>query len=300
MVAGMRQRRAARRASAAAGQDGAGGHGPTAGPAGPGGTLTSFRPGLDTLVDALARAAGDSLRLRAPVAAIRDSDDGHPPDHGVEAGLRPAPGRAGWIVRTGAGDDVHADVVVVAVPSPRAAPLLEPMDPVLGLAVREIETASLAVVALGYRVEDVPDVHGFGFLVPRGMGPRILGCLWDSSIFPGRAPAGHVLLRTMIGGAHDPEAVGMERDALLALVATDLRATMGLRAAPALARIYRWPLGIAQYRVGHQDRLDRIQARLDRQPGLWLAGSSFYGISMNACFDKAPEQADQIVAFLSR
>jgi protoporphyrinogen/coproporphyrinogen III oxidase len=304
MVASVRQRRATKRAASADSdveESDATAHAPIAragGPAGPGGTLTSFRSGLDTLVDGLARAAGDSLRMRTPVAAIRAGNGGVRPQDAVEAGLRPATPTARWTVTTAAGDQIHSDAVVVATPSPRAAALLEPLDPVLGLAVREIPTASLAVAALGYRTEDVPDVRGFGFLVPRGTGPRILGCLWDSSIFPGRAPHGHVLLRAMIGGAHDPEAVAMDSDALLDRVATDLRRTMGLHADPVLTRIYRWPLGIAQYRVGHQDRLDRIHARLTDLPGLWVAGSSFYGISMNACFEKAPAQVEEILRLI--
>jgi protoporphyrinogen/coproporphyrinogen III oxidase len=302
MIAGMKTRRAAKQAVAVSGNPtGATESVPdvrAGGPAGPGGVLTSFRPGLDTLVDGLARAAGDSLRLRTAVAAIQRNGGANDPLDGVQAGLRDAPASPRWRVRTTSGEDLYADSVVVTTPSPRAAPLLEPLDPALALAVREIETASLAVVALGYRADDIPDVDGFGFLVPRGAGPRILGCLWDSSIFPGRAPEGKVLLRVMIGGAHDPEAVAMDGDALLDQVASDLRTTMGLHAEAILTRVYRWPLGIAQYRVGHQKRLDRIHARLADHPGLLVAGSSFYGISMNACFEKAHGQADEILALL--
>jgi protoporphyrinogen/coproporphyrinogen III oxidase len=300
MVAGMRRKRAERRAAPETGSPATGKGGGGGGPAGPGGTLTSFHGGLDTMVDGLVRAAAESVRLRAHAASIRARQDVDAPRDGVEAGLRARSDTARWSVRTAAGEDLTADAVVVATPSPVAAPLLEPLDAALGLAIRQIETASLAVVALGYRAEDIPDLSGFGFLVPRGTGPRILGCLWDSSIFPGRAPDGRVLIRVMIGGAHDPDAVTLERDALLDIVRADLHTTMGLDADPVLTRVYRWPLGIAQYRVGHQERLDRIHARLERHPGLWVAGSSFYGISMNACFEKAPAQAAEILEFLAR
>jgi protoporphyrinogen/coproporphyrinogen III oxidase len=103
----------------------------------------------------------------------------------------------------------------------------------------------------------------------------------------------------MIGGAHDPEAVDLDEGELLAIVRADLERAMGLRADPVLSRVYRWPLGIAQYTVGHQDRLDRILDRLGAHPGLWVAGSSYYGISMNACFEKAPIQASEILRFLA-
>jgi protoporphyrinogen/coproporphyrinogen III oxidase len=302
MVAGMKGKRAARkeaRARQARGEDAVELTRP-GGPAGPGGTLTSFRPGLDTLVHGLAGAVGDSLRVRSPVSGIRRRDDSGLPSDAVEAGLQTTPSNRPWTVLLASGEELDADAVVVATPSPRAAPLLEPLDPALGMAIAEIRTASLAVVALGYRAQDVPGIDGFGFLVPRGAGPRILGCLWDSSIFPGRAPEGHVLMRAMIGGAHDPDAVSAPEGQLLEQVGRDLETIMGLNAEPVLSRVYRWPLGIAQYRVGHQQRLDRIHARLARYPGLWVAGSSFYGVSMNACFEKAPIQAAEILEFLER
>jgi protoporphyrinogen/coproporphyrinogen III oxidase len=267
MVAGMKARKAA----------GGGG------PAGPGGTLTSFRNGLDELVAGLADAVGVALRTESRVSAV----------------ARGEPGGRAWRVSVEGAEPVDADAVVVATPSPRAAPLLEGVDAQLGEAVAAIPTAGLAVVALGYRTAEIGALHGFGFLVPRGTGPRILGCLWDSSIFAGRAPEGHALLRVMIGGAHDPAAVAMDDGALLDVVLADLERTMGLRADPALVRVYRWPLGIAQYQVGHQARLDGIHERLEGAPGVWVAGSSFYGVAMNACFEKAPQQAAEIVDFLA-
>jgi oxygen-dependent protoporphyrinogen oxidase len=202
-------------------------------------------------------------------------------------------------VSTTSGETIFAHAVVVAVPAPRAAPLLVAFDEQLASTVFEIPTAGLAVIALALdsrAMGGAPD--GFGFLVPRGEGIRTLGCLWDSSIFPGRAPEGSVLIRAMIGGAHDPEAVSEKEDHLVARVRDDLRTTMGLEAEPLFSRVYRWPLGIGQYTVGHESRLAEIHSRLSQNPGLWLAGSSFYGISMNACIEKARDQAGEILEFL--
>ncbi len=286
MVAGMRKRRAAKKeaeARRARGEDVAELTAP-GGPAGPGGTLTSFQDGLDTLVSGLTDAVGDSLRTGAPVRTVRAAD-----------GSR-------WAVELESGDTMEADAVVVTTPAPVAAPLLEDVDAELAATVGEIRTAGLAVVAMGFRERDLPgiDLEGFGFLVPRSTGPRILGCLWDSSVFHGRAPEGEVLLRCMIGGAHDPEAVRAPDESLRRQVRHDLEMTMGIAPdiEPALTRIYRWPLGIGQYTVGHQGRLDRIHGRLRERPGVWVAGSSFYGISMNACFEKAPQQATEILTYL--
>jgi oxygen-dependent protoporphyrinogen oxidase len=252
------------------------------GPAGPGGTLTSFRDGLETLPEALAGELGESVRAGAQVVGLEREGEERP-----------------WTVHLSDGDPVPADAVVVGVPSPRAAPFLRTLDKELAATVGEIRTAGLAVVALAFEGSSLDQApEGFGFLVPRGTGPRILGCLWDSSIFPGRAPEGKALLRAMIGGAHDPDAVAETDEALVTQVREDLRTTMGLTAPPLFSRIYRWPLGIGQYTVGHEDRLGRIHSRLENHPGLWLAGSSFYGISMNSCIEKAGAQAEEILTFL--
>ena len=106
-------------------------------------------------------------------------------------------------------------------------------------------------------------------------------------------------MRAMIGGAHDPGAVADPEESLLARVRGDLGLAMGLTAEPLFTRIYRWPLGIGQYTVGHRERMDRIHSVLGSQPGLWVAGSSFYGISMNACIEKAGAQAGEILGLLA-
>lgn len=257
------------------------------GPAGPGGHLTSFEDGLDTLVRGLVDALPEgTVRTGGPVESVTRA-------RGDSAGNRR------WEIALAGGESVLADAVVVTIPSPRAAPLLEELDGTLSETVAAIETAGLAVVAFAWDQADVPDADGFGFLVPRGEGPRILGCLWDSSVFPGRAPEGKVLVRCMIGGAHDPEAVTDPEAVLLARCRADLEDAMGVTAEPELTRIYRWPLGIGQYTVGHRDRLDTIHERLAGHPGLWVAGSSYYGVAMNACIEKAWSQADEIVGHLA-
>ena len=250
-------------------------------PAGPGGTLTSFDDGMSLLVEDLAAALGSAVRTGSRVAALERE------------------GQA-WRLRLEAGEPVEADAVVLAVPAGPAGVLLEVLDTELAATVAAIPGASLAVVALGYRLEDLDGrpPEGFGFLVPRGQGPRILGCLWSSSIFPGRAPEGHVLLRCMIGGAHDPAAADADEAELLEIVRRDLASTMGVTAAPAFTRLYRWPGGIPQYTIGHRERLERIEIRLRELPGLRVAGSSYYGVSMNACIEAAPGQAEEVLQYL--
>jgi hypothetical protein len=144
------------------------------------------------------------------------------------------------------------------------------------------------VVALAYDAAAIGGApEGFGFLAPRGEGLRILGCLWDSSIFPGRAPAGKVLVRAMVGGALDREAVDLAEDELVALVRADLARAMGLAAEPERVWVFRHPLGISQYTVGHGARLAAIEGALARLPGLYVVGQSYHGIAMNAAIESA-------------
>ncbi len=232
------------------------------GPAGPGGVLTSFRDGMETLTETLARALGDRLRLREAVGEIARDGPGYA-----------VPGVEGRV-----------DRVVLACPAAEAARMLGDLAPEAARALAGIRGAPITVVAAAYDEGEIGGAPpGFGFLVPRGEGPRILGCLWSSSIYPGlRAPEGKVLLRTMIGGALDPGAVDLDGETLLDLAARDLRTTMGLSAAPLRHWIFRFPRGIPQYETGHLRRLAAAVRALAPHPGLVLAGNSYRGISVNA------------------
>lgn len=252
------------------------------GPAGPGGRLTSFRNGLQELTDALAAALGPTLRLRTPVRRV------------VSRGER------GFRAILGEGAPLDVEAVVLACPAWFARDVTTDLDDELSRTLGEIPSASLAVVHLGYEASVLPaPLDGFGFLVPRGEGPRILGCLWSSSIFPGRAAAGKALLTSMIGGAHDPSALDLDDAALVAAVRADLERTMSIGVAPRFVRVFRHPRGIPQYTIGHPKRLETIAARLSRFPGLAVCGNSYRGISVNACVAEAPEVAEAVVTHLA-
>lgn len=243
----------------------------------PFGRLTSFAGGVEELVQALARSLAGAVRLETPVEA-------------VEANAH------GYRLRT-AGEGLEAKTVVLAGPAPESARLLSGFDPELASALAAIPSATLATVALGfYEGQMKRPLDGFGFLVPRNEKVRLLGVLWDSAIFPGRAPTERVLLRAMIGGAHDPEAVTLDDAALLAVVRRELALTMGIDAAPAFTHIARHPVGLPQYTVGHLDRLAAIERGLARHPGLHVAGSSYRGVALNALIAEADTLADGLLA----
>jgi protoporphyrinogen/coproporphyrinogen III oxidase len=254
---------------------------PAGGPAGPAGALTSFRRGMESLVERLGERIGrERVRLGTPVLEVLHED-------------RTSAGKIGagapYVVRTATGE-FPCDHLVVAAPARHASRFLLSLDAPLARELDGIAYAGLAVVALAWDQTDLDAApEGFGFLVPRGEGLRILGCLWDSSVFPCRAPEGRVLVRAMIGGAQDPEAVSLPDEELLAITRRDLEASMGIRATPNLVRIYRHPLGIPQYLVGHADRLTRIDRMLQDLPGVALAGNSYRGVAVNSCAKEAKE-----------
>lgn len=284
LIGKMRERRGAARDTASTGDTSPAGGGSTPQPMGaPTGALTSFLGGTQDLIDALVAHLGPGLRLETTVTAVSRQ-------------------AAGWRVQTDRGQALDADALVFATPAGVSADLLASLDPPLARTLRTIPSAPLAVVCLGYDEAAVTRsrgaLDGFGFLVPRGEGLRILGALWDSSVYPGRAPSGRVLIRAMIGGAHDRSVLALSDDELLATVRTDLRRAMHLATEPSFVRIFRHPLGIPQYTVGHLDRLADIDSRLAGWPGLFLAGNAYRGPSINACVADADRLAGATLAYL--
>lgn len=234
----------------------------------PAGRLMSFIDGMAELPAALTRALGTVVRTSAPATSLRRTSAGT------------------WQVATADGI-FDADAVVLAGPASTSARLVEGFDAMLSKTLNDVPSAPLAVVALGYDAMAAGPLPGFGFLVPRSEGVRILGALWETSIYANRAPAGKALLRVMIGGARDREAVALSDDALVHTVRADLERTMGLHAVPEFVKIVRHKRGIPQYAIGHVDRLKRIDDLLSAHQGLLLAGNSYRGVSINSCIAEA-------------
>jgi oxygen-dependent protoporphyrinogen oxidase len=186
----------------------------------------------------------------------------------------------GFTVVTDAGE-TSARHVVVTTSSDAAAGLLAGATGGRSAAFADIPYAPVAIAAYGFRREDVGHpLDGFGFLAPRCESLRILGCLFPSSIFPGRAPDGHVLLTAFAGGRTDPEAVALSDDGLDRVVRGDLARAVGLRGEPVFRSFSRWPRAIPQYEVGH-GRYVELATRLEEElPGLHLAGNYLHGVSV--------------------
>ncbi len=193
--------------------------------------------------------------------------------------------RPEWRVWTGDGEAAAADAVILTTPAWVTARLLEPIDDEAAALCAGITYVSSVSVSLAWpRAAVAHPLRGSGFVVARrASNLRITACTWVSSKWAGRAPAGMVLLRAFMGGAHDPEAVEMEDAAIVASVVRDLAAVLGIGGAPVLARVARWPRAGAQHEVGHAARVEAIERRLDRHPGVQVAGSGFHAVGLPDC-----------------
>jgi len=257
---------------------------PGAVPGMPAGRLTSFVGGMTELPDALARSLAPAVRCGVEVHAVGRA--------GLDDRYRLATSRGSF----------EADALVLAGPAGQSADVVRPFDGTLAAALSEISGAPIAVVSLGYDATAV-DAHrgrfdAFGFLVPRGEGIRILGALFESTIYPGRAPLGKVLARTMIGGALDRDAVTLDDAALIEVARADLSRTMSIGDTPEFTRVVRHRRGIPQYTIGHLGRIRRIDGLLTAHPGLFLTGNSYRGVSLNSCISDANQIADRVITYL--
>jgi oxygen-dependent protoporphyrinogen oxidase len=199
------------------------------------------------------------------------------------------------------GETIDADAVCVATPAHAASRLLEGVAPELARSLNTIDYASSATVNLVYRREDIAHkLDGFGFVVPAVEKRTMLACTFSSVKYPGRAPAGTVLIRAFVGGALFPEAYDLPDDRMLAGVQKDLADLLGVHARPADAVITRWPRSMAQYNVGHLERVARIEDEAGRFATLALAGAAYRGVGIPDCVRSGEAAAERLVGALAR
>ena len=244
-------------------------------------TLNTFRDGNETLVRALVNKLGTNLLTKTAAANIYRQNDGS-----FHISLE-----------GGNNDSVSAKSVVFATPTEVTGKLLAQLDSLFETLLAPVEYAAVAVVSLGYAKKDVGhSLDGFGFLVPRSAGLRILGTVWNSSLFPGRAPEGSALLTTFVGGATDPGAAKLSSEELSSLVHREIAPLLAIKTAPVFCNVTIWPRALPQYNLGHADRLASINAQLARFSGLFLAGNYLRGPAIGSCVEQALAVANEVQA----
>ena len=242
----------------------------------PGGVI-SFRTGLQEIPDALGRELKAEVRLRAPVTQLRS-------------------GPKGWTVGAAFQTPELYDAVVYAAP----AHSLDEIDLDLPGGERLSTLSSIvhppvAVLALGFRNDQLSQpLDGFGFLTPEVERRRVLGVVFSSSLFPERAPEGHVMLTAFVGGTRDPDFVQADPQTLTARVLDDLRVLLGAQGEPTFRAVQVWPKAIPQYVLGYgrfKDIADEVERR---NPGLVLAGTYRDGVSLGDAIGSGEQAAARI------
>lgn len=246
--------------------------------------LFSFREGLATLTERLVQSLPGGVRFGVRVEAIEPRAGG-----GFQLALREHEHLSS--MRVGA--------VVCALPAYAAARLLAPLSQPAGAALASIAHPPLAMVALGLRRREVGHaLDGLGVLMPTLEKRGVLGTLFSSTLFAGRAPEDHVLLTAYVGGMRQPELARLPRDELVQLVLAEARDMLGARGVPVFTSVRYWPQALPQPDLGHASRLDSLRLAQDEFPGLFVTGNYIAGVSTAACIEAAIGAASRTHAFL--
>jgi protoporphyrinogen/coproporphyrinogen III oxidase len=250
-------------------------------------TLFSFREGNATLIRTLQRKLGEAARVGVEVFGLK----------------RGGAGGTFELKTRGSGQEetVTTDNVILSTPTDIAARLLREISADFDLQLGAIEYAPVAIVSLGYpRAAVSHSLNGFGFLVPRSAGRRILGSVWNSSLFPKRAPEGYVLLTCFVGGATDPQPVTQPETELAKIVAGELATILAIKEAANFRHVEIYRRALPQYNLGHSERIRAIERLSKTTPGLWLAGNYLRGPSVGACVEQAQAVARDALSRMKR
>lgn len=244
--------------------------------------FTALRGGMQQLVNALtARLDPDSVWTNTPVSAIEKTE-------------------VGWRVHAGGGA-TEFDALIMASPAWAAGVLLSPVDAELGEELSAIPYSSSITVNLVYdesRIGRLP--QGFGFLVPASEGRAMLACTFVHRKFLGRTPPGKAVFRAFLGGARREAMLAESDGTLVATVRREMAAILGTKVLaaeiePEHVRVSRWRRAMAQYAVGHRDRMRRIAERTATLPALRLAGNAYDGIGIPDCIRLGRRAARELV-----
>jgi oxygen-dependent protoporphyrinogen oxidase len=244
--------------------------------------FTSFVNGMQQLTDRMADAAGRGrIHMGLTVVSLqRTSGDG-------------------WRASLSNGSVLDGNAVIIATESWAAEPLIRPHDEAIADALADIPTSSSATVSIAFNESEVGfDLNAFGVLCPLMEGRALMAATYSSTKWPGRAPAGKVLLRGFVGGPHNQEMIKRPDEELVQTVLAEFRDILGLNpfARPLFWRVFRWHRGMPQYTLGHLDRVTLIENHSAQTPGLAFAGGSFRGVGVPNCIESGERAVSKILS----
>ncbi len=242
----------------------------------------TFKNGMQTLTDALAKELGGCIRLKTSVQEIQRTDSGQ------------------FKIKTSADDEIF-DSVVICTPSHAAGRLIESLDAGTAAELANIHYPPVAVVITGFKQKDVrTDPAGFGFLVPGAERRQILGSLWTSSVFENRAPAGYHLFTTFIGGSRNSELCNESEDRLLQVALAELDSILRISGEPVFTFVKKWEKAIPQYNIGYDSVINALDDFRKKHPQIFFCSNFHKGIAVGDCVKNALSMAAEIAAFLDK
>ncbi|MGA7521363.1 MAG: protoporphyrinogen oxidase [Acidobacteriaceae bacterium] len=244
---------------------------------GPRSLFTTLRDGMSQMTDRIAaELAAGSVHLSSPVETIARQNNS-------------------WLVETAFGRERY-DALILALPAWTAGGLLRPVHTALGEALQGVPYSSSITVTAGYNRDDLHSLPpGFGYLVPASEGRRMLACTFVHAKFANRTPADKGVLRCFLGGSGNEALLDQTDEQLTAIVEKELSEVLGLRAKPNFIRIARWRQSMAQYGVGHLERMQRVREAIATLPGLALAGNAYEGIGVPDCIRTGQQAAESVL-----
>lgn len=239
----------------------------------------TFKQGLGTLIERLVEVLSDTkIHTNTGVIAIHKRENG-------------------YRVRLDTGEELDADLIVLALPTRGVGQLLHDVPEVKPL--EQMPYVSVANVAMAFKQEDIPfNLDGTGFVIPRKEGRSITACTWTSSKWLHTAPEGKVLLRLYVGRSGEESLVDASDEVLLVKIRKDLQELMNITAEPLFYEITRLRNSMPQYPVGHLDNVNRLRDRLaSSKPGMFLCGSGYHGVGVPDCVRQAKEAAQEMLQY---
>ncbi len=245
--------------------------------------FVSFTNGIAQLTDALAMRLGNSIRYGARVIGLERQEPAE------------RPRQRAWRLRLEDDLSVEADAIVCTIPAYNAAPLLRPHNDALAGKLDGIEYASAATVNMVFRENDFINApQSFGFVVPAIERRKLIAGSFSSLKYGGRAPSGMVLARVFLGGALQKDMMALDDGELLAAASEEFAALLGIKAAPLLTHVRRWPRSMPQYTVGHLQRAAGLAQEAARLHRFALAGAFLHGVGIPDCVHAGETAAEAI------
>ncbi len=242
--------------------------------------LHSWQGGIAELPSALARELGPAIKTGLAVRRIKR-------------------GARGYNLDVGGGDTIAASSVIIATQPHVTADLLGPLDTVAADAAASIQAPPISVIFMGFKRGDVEHpLDGIGSLSPESEGSPLSGILFCSTMFPGRAPEGHVALAAYISGARSPGLAGLPLDDQAGIARDEFQKLLGVRGEPVITRTHHWQRGLPQPRSGHGYVISRLSGLEESCPGLFVTGNFFTSPSIANCVVSAGETAERVDLYL--